>query len=411
MESEWNQSVFQEIEESSIAVFLEEAAEKLATLEANLLELENTPDDQELIAASFRALHTIKGSGAMFGFTDIESFTHTIENVFDQVRAGTIPVTDHLIALALEAHDQIGRMLDAPGSDEENIRKREEIVAALEMLLPRTDPEDLRAMMEPGWTEEASPTQMQTFRIRFRPATDLFSFGTNPLLLLEELKELGDCLVVAQTDGLPDFQGLDPENCYTAWDIILTTNRGINPVRDVFMFVEDNSELAIQVIDVDDDDEMPEKKLGEILVERGDLEREALSRFLEKQERIGQRMEQVGLVAPDRIESALAEQSQMKRLREDRKKNEVAQNIRISSAKLDKIIDLVGELVTGQARLSRLAGRKNDASPAYCFRTYRTAGSGVAGQYHQRTDGPLREYFRQVPTPGAGSFRRAGQGD
>src|SRR5260370_979285 len=74
-----------------------EARELLAELETSLLELERTPEDQELIGRVFRALHTIKGSGAMFGFDRIAAFTHDVENAFDQVRARRLAVTPELI--------------------------------------------------------------------------------------------------------------------------------------------------------------------------------------------------------------------------------------------------------------------------------------------------------------------------
>ena len=73
--------------------FKEEAYELLAELETSLLELEKTPDDEDLIGRVFRAMHTIKGSGAMFGFDDIAAFTHEVETVFDLVRNGRMAVT------------------------------------------------------------------------------------------------------------------------------------------------------------------------------------------------------------------------------------------------------------------------------------------------------------------------------
>ena len=92
--------------------YKEEAYERLTELEGALLELEEAPDDSELISKIFRALHTIKGSGAMFGFDDIASFTHEVETVFDLVRNGRIPVGKELIDLTLQAGDLIRSMLD-----------------------------------------------------------------------------------------------------------------------------------------------------------------------------------------------------------------------------------------------------------------------------------------------------------
>ena len=98
--------------------YREEAYELLTELESSLLELEETPDDMELVDRVFRAMHTIKGSGAMFGFDDIAAFTHGVETVFDLVREGKIPVTKTLIDLTLLACDRIKKMVDGDASDE-----------------------------------------------------------------------------------------------------------------------------------------------------------------------------------------------------------------------------------------------------------------------------------------------------
>ncbi len=99
-------------------MFVQEAFELLSDLEVSLLELEDNPSDSELIGSVFRALHTIKGSGGMFGFDDIAHFTHTIETVFDDVRGGKLPVTRDLISLTLKAKDLIQFMLDRTSPDE-----------------------------------------------------------------------------------------------------------------------------------------------------------------------------------------------------------------------------------------------------------------------------------------------------
>ena len=92
--------------------FQEEAREILLELEAALLELNERRDDGELVARVFRALHTIKGSGAMFGFDELAAFTHHIENAFDQVRSGRLEASPELICRAVAATDQIKAMLD-----------------------------------------------------------------------------------------------------------------------------------------------------------------------------------------------------------------------------------------------------------------------------------------------------------
>ena len=101
-----------DLHESLIETFQEEARELLVELETALLELEGSPEDEELINRSFRALHTIKGNAAMFGFGEIEEFTHDLESVFDHIRKGRRTVDKELIDLTLAAKDVIYSMLD-----------------------------------------------------------------------------------------------------------------------------------------------------------------------------------------------------------------------------------------------------------------------------------------------------------
>ena len=94
--------------------FQEEARELLVELESALLELNDKRGDTQLVGRAFRALHTIKGSSAMFGFDDIASFAHGLEAAFDRLRKGELTATTSLINLALAAGDQIKTMLNAP---------------------------------------------------------------------------------------------------------------------------------------------------------------------------------------------------------------------------------------------------------------------------------------------------------
>ena len=113
--------------------FREETRELLADLEAALIELEERPDDGELIGRIFRALHTIKGSGSMFGREALASFTHQVESVFDMVRNGELAVSRELITCALAARDQISCLLDAPEGDEQSVADRSrEVLASLD---------------------------------------------------------------------------------------------------------------------------------------------------------------------------------------------------------------------------------------------------------------------------------------
>ena len=106
-----------------------------------------------------------------------------------------------------------------------------------------------------------------TYRIRFKPIRDIFTSGVNPLLLLAELKELGLCKVISRLNQIPPFLKLNPEKCYIYWDILITTDQGVDKIKDVFLFVEDECKLQIDIIDMEGViNENTNKKIGEILM-------------------------------------------------------------------------------------------------------------------------------------------------
>jgi len=373
--------------------YREEAYELLAELEITLLELEENPDDDDLIDQVFRAMHTIKGSSAMFGFDAIAAFTHEVETVLDLVRSGQLAVTKELVNLALKSRDQIKSMLDSPDVDlskNENIIKQlkglssdikipsaeadefipevvsdiEEDVSDIEISKnPLSEPDiDLDQMKSetPKITTETASTI--TYRIRFTPNPKLIIYGTNPFQLILDIQELGDTTIVAQTNKIPDLFEIAPDHCYIHWDIILTTDQGIEAIRDIFIFIEDNCDLNIETIDEDGEIEFGSdyKKLGQILIERKDISSDLLKQTLQKQRRLGEILVESHVADQGQVESALAEQNHIRTVREKRAQNTSTSSIRVDADKLDTLVDLVGELVTVQATLSQKAFSSED---------------------------------------------------
>ncbi|MEN6473506.1 MAG: chemotaxis protein CheA [Syntrophaceae bacterium] len=339
-------------------LYREEAYELLAVLEDSLLELERNPADMETVGRVFRAMHTIKGSGAMFGFEDIAAFTHTIETVYDLVREGTMTVTQELISLTLEACDRIKSMLGASqGGEDDRPARTRELTEAFGRFLPADQgaapaaPAVVHAVSDKGPAGRNS----RTYRIRFKPHRDLFANGTNPIPLIRELKALGECSIVCLLDDLPELKDLDPEACYTAWDMILTTDQDMNTVRDVFIFVEDLSDIDVELIDVGAEVDPEYKKVGEILVEKGDLDRRELEDALQGRPLIGEMLVDAGKVTKADLGAALVEQEHVRGQRKQRQDAQIESSIRVASPKLDALVNLAGELVTVQAHLSRLA--------------------------------------------------------
>lgn len=342
--------------------FLEEANELLAELESSLLDLEENPEDPELIGRIFRAMHTIKGSGAMFGFDAVSRFTHHLETAYDLVRNEKLKVDKGLIDLTLKGCDEIRRMLEG-AVETEGLSRREEILSALGRITHEYEPGTKTVpRQEIGAQPSEGTAAPVTFRIRFRPDPELFASGTNPLLLLDELRGLGKCSVFAQTESIPDLHEIDPERCYTYWDIILTTQAGENAIRDVFIFVEDGCDLEITTVEESEPEGSGYKKLGEILVERGDLGRTEIKQVLGAQKRIGELLVDSGMVPPSKIESALAEQEHVRELRKSRQEKEAAASIRVPAERLDHLVNMVGEMVTMQSRLSQVASNLKDST-------------------------------------------------
>jgi two-component system chemotaxis sensor kinase CheA len=341
------------------ATFREEAYELLVELESALLELEKNPDDKEQIGRAFRAMHTIKGSGGACEFHDIVSFTHDLETMFDKVRSGKVAATREIINHILLARDHIKSMLNAyyqGGSADET--KGKEIIASFKELMSQTATQEQAVSAPERRTSlRDAPPYFKTYRIRFRPSTDVFSRGTDPIKLLNELRELGQCKIVAQTENIPCLEDYDPNANYTYWDVILTTNQGMNAIQDVFIFVKDTAEVKIEVIDEDDslDNETSYKYLGDILIERGDLTPEDMQKSLKSKKRLGEVLIETGIVPNAKVESALLEQQHVRDLRERRHGVDASSSIRVATNKLDGMLDLVGELVTVQARLTQTA--------------------------------------------------------
>jgi len=355
--------------------FKEEAYDLLGELESALLELEENPQDQELIDRVFRAMHTVKGSGAMFGFDDIATFTHDVETAFDKVRGGEIPVTRELLDLTLRARDHILELLDDATGTCAGSESAKAIIAGLRRLsgaagaamaapagaapLPGTGEQGEDASSGPAFGDDADAV---TYRIRVRPGRDILHCGANPLALLAELRELGMSQVAAHIGEVPPLSELDPEGCYVWWDVILSTDKGEDAIRDVFIFVEDDCEVTIQVIDTLGalEGDSTYKRLGEILVERGDISADDLRRVLGEQPRLGDLLTGAGVVSREQVESALAEQSAVRRIRKDRDEQATASSIRVAADKLDDLVDLVGELVIVQAQISQMVSTRGD---------------------------------------------------
>lgn len=273
----------------------EETYELLIKIESALLNLEKTPDDKKLTAYILGTLHTIKGSASMFGFDKIAAFAHETEPLFEKLNRGDLPVTKDIIDLSLAACDQIEKMLlNGESADERECCK---IIEQMK--------QDKAAQ-----APKSSVQELTAYQILFRPHLNIFLTGTNPLRLMDELRGLGTCEIKGRTDAIPLLHDLNPESCYLYWDIILTTSETVRAVSDVFVFVQDRCELHIEQAT---GDRAQAPSGGEQTTD----------------------CKQPAAHSPQPATHSLQ------------------QTIKVSSEKLDRLMNLVGEMVTFQSYLRR----------------------------------------------------------
>ena len=329
--------------------FFTESAEHVETIESGLLALEQRPNDLDLLNRIFRGAHSIKGNAGMFHFTAIAELTHKMENILDDLRNEKMPVTPHIIDVLLRALDGLKNLLDAAqggeAADEAAIHVLEGELDACQKGRPASAQEGAFAETGP----QAFPLQAATWRrvqIDWSALPELFQRGMDPAQIFKELHELGMVKTLhVRTDGLPALDALDPERCYLGWRVELETDAPIAQIEEVFAFVRDGSELAI--IDCAPKKPEPYKRVGDILVEEGVVTPEQIAESLAKQKPLGQILVEEKKASPQQVHQALQKQQQLK-------KNEVA-SIRVDTEKIDKLINLVGELVITQSMITDLS--------------------------------------------------------
>ena len=297
--------------------FIQEATDILEGLEAILLELEAEPDSASTVDAVFRALHTLKGSGAMFGFDALARFTHHFENAYDRIREGQAQVTPELIQLSLASRDHIERMIAAgPGAEDDPASAA--LVSEIEKLAGDASPADASDPV-------VQKTSQQRFVIRLVPDALALRNGTRLDLLLDELCELGDAVVTCHDDRVPPLREMDPTVCHLWWTIELDTSKGRDAIDEVFIFASD-CEIEIE-------DSTPDA------VPQVDPVQEASAKK-----------------APSQTKPAAKQ--------EDKPAAQKSDSVRVQSQRLDELMDQLGELVIAQARLNRIAGDLGDATLA-----------------------------------------------
>jgi two-component system chemotaxis sensor kinase CheA len=304
-------------------VFREEARDLFEVLEGALLDLGVRPDDRELIDTAFRALHTIKGSGAMFGFDDVASFTHEFESAFDRVRKGEIKPSQDLISVALAAKDYIRALIEAPETTDSIIG--DGILDDLRRFVGAGDQGAADAV--PIDAPVPATTGGGGWQLHLEFDSDVLRNGSNPLDYLDDLRKLGGCFVTALTDGVPLLDELDPECCFLKWDVTLHSDCDRAAIDDVFTFVQDDMKLVCAPFSA-----------AEIPAPPAKLEKSVVDPLP-----LDVTIDQANNPVPAR-----------------RWDDRSTATVRVQAERLDELMDRVGELVIAQARLSQLAAATDD---------------------------------------------------
>jgi two-component system, chemotaxis family, sensor kinase CheA len=303
--------------------FFDEARDHVRTLEERLLELESRPGDAELLNALFRAAHSIKGASGMLGFEAVSRLTHAMENVLDALREARLLASSPLTSLLLEATDLLGACVEAAASNQP-APTIEQVVVALDAASPRREG---AAVAAPG-QELAKGTR--TWTVIFRPRPECFAYGINPALVLRELTSLGKAEVDVLLDAIPPFADLQPERCHLGWRVSLVTEASEKQIREVFMFVEDMCDLELSWTEA------------------------AASTFTPLPSAPQPSAPQPSAPQPSAPQPSAPRQPHPEPGGEHAPKaGNDASTLRVSTDKVDRLVNLVGELVISQAMISR----------------------------------------------------------
>lgn len=423
---------FEQEMQAALKTFIVESQELLQTMEDDLIVLEQQEDPSETIAAIFRAAHTIKGSSGLFRLDHIVGFTHVVESVLDTLREGNLIVSRELVAILLNCRDHIATLIEslAEGKITEDAAQSRQGKLLLEQLRPYLEQEQATAQDKVEIQKHANsgePLRTTNWHISLRFGSESLRNGMDPLAFIRYLSTLGKIVsITTLTDSIPEAADMDPENCYLGFEINLQSDAGKEAIETVFEFVREDSEIQIMpsnssidaYIDVIRSLAEDERRLGDILIDSGVLTRQELERSLQLQQNqnpdespiqhIGTILVESQLVPQTLVDAALEKQKQIKTRKnqsiqinadlenaalEKQRQNKDAktrehQSIRVDADKLDKLIDLVGELVISCAAANLRAEQIKDS-------VLLEANAQIVGLVEEVRDSALK--LRMVP--------------
>lgn len=224
--------------------FFAECNELLERLHDALAEMEASASagaaaDPDTVNTAFRAVHSIKGGAGAFSLTAIVGFAHRVETVFDAFRDGTIPARSDDVGLLVRAADHLADLVSAAATGSDAPAPANGIEAALTALVPAAPPEAATDATD-------DPGDSRPWQVVFRPQAGLFASGNEPLFLLQALADLGATDIRCDIAALPRLAALDPEESYLGWQLTLPAKRRGSEIGEVFDFVEDVCDLTME---------------------------------------------------------------------------------------------------------------------------------------------------------------------
>ncbi len=352
--------------------FKEESIENISDIEQALLNLE-VSSDQDIVTSIFRNLHTIKGSSGMFGFNFTASLVHEIETVLDVVKNGKAAFNQAAIDATLMSVDFIRELIEGDEVISEiDFDKRKQFLVneirkvldisndvkgafqeALENDFSKSDnssvlEESVKVNSENKFDDEALQSEFKSYKILFSPAKGILFHGHKPINLLSKLINLGSGYVRAKVDNIPDLELISPDNVYVDWEIRLDTEESRESIEDIFTFLDSQSKIDIQELDkcleANEGDNVESKNFNLLHLDRNS--KDLTNSSFEKSAFVGK-----SFFNGDKNRSNIQDDTA-------RSKVNIA-SIKVDSKKLDHLVNLVGELVTIQSKLSKEAENRN----------------------------------------------------
>lgn len=358
--------------DSVIATFIAESRELLQQMEDALLQIEQSPDDPELINAIFRAAHTIKGSSGLFGFDSIVAFTHVAESVLDRVRAGEVPFDASLSALMLLVGDHLGQLVDhVAGGHELSVlsdatRQHEvELVNRLRVYLDNAPTAQQAPGAEPA-SSQGQGVASRHWHLSLRFGIDSLRNGMDPLAFLRYLSTFGDLLQVEPViEHLPALEAFDPEACYLGLEVAFNSEAEQAVIEGAFDFVRDDGRIRILppgaalaryadlLVELTDEGEAQRQRL----LRCATLSEDELARLQAPHAHKAPLLEAKPDAPATEAAPPLAADSATvnKALKETVRASSEANLIRVDAGKLDQLINLVSELIIAGANTHMIA--------------------------------------------------------